>query len=453
MSTGNIGKIKASRVNNVPNVESYLGEKGILFFNFANGVIRLSDGITPGGVPIPYTVATDSVIGGIKAGPGANISVDGTLTIDTAGLPLSIGNLEISDTTISALNANNNLNLLSNGTGEVNLIGNVHIHPTAGWPGNDSMPLFEINNTGFVSIFANNVPGGTSGALNIVGSADRTYMPVNGAGGMLHITGNPDTSARITVDGYTTSPTDPQPSTAIGAGLLTMRAARGTPTSPLPMKANDHLGTIAALGWTGSGMYSQGQTGLLFYAAEDFTSNVAIGTYANLQVTPVGSNVAVNSAQFYSNGIVTSGNVTARSFYGNIIGTNATLTSNIISNTSYSNTRIISAGGIRTFNDGTPTVNLNFGTDSIIHLWQPTGTVTLQYGTLAAGATISCFINLATARTIIPGVSAPNNINLGGQTTIGGGGAPAAKNNELVSLVYTCIDGTAANTYCVATYN
>jgi len=46
-----------------------------------------------------------------------------------------------------------------------------------------------------------------------------------------------------------------------------------------------------------------------------------------------------------------------------------------------------------------------------------------------------------------------NNINLAGKTAIGGGGnAPAATAQSLVSLVYTCVDGTAGNTYCVASY-
>ena len=83
-----IGKIKASRVNTV-DATTYVGEEGILFYNFANGVIRLSDGITSGGVPVPYTIASNTVVGGIKAGPGVVISNTGELFIDTANLALS----------------------------------------------------------------------------------------------------------------------------------------------------------------------------------------------------------------------------------------------------------------------------------------------------------------------------------------------------------------------------
>ena len=82
-----------SRNGAVSNAATYIGHAGRLFYDSDNGVIKLSDGATPGGVFIPYNIATETTIGGIKAGAGANVASDGTLTIDTSGLPLSIGNL------------------------------------------------------------------------------------------------------------------------------------------------------------------------------------------------------------------------------------------------------------------------------------------------------------------------------------------------------------------------
>jgi hypothetical protein len=62
------------------------------------------------------------------------------------------------------------------------------------------------------------------------------------------------------------------------------------------------------------------------------------------------------------------------------------------------------------------------------------------------------FYNAATAQNITFGVNATNNST---DTKLGigiGGGAPAAKNNQAVNLVYTCVDGTFANTYVMSTY-
>ena len=135
-------------------------------------------------------------------------------------------------------------------------------------------------------------------------------------------------------------------------------------------------------------------------------------------------------------------------YTGNLQAGNAT-----IINTLTANTVITGSGGIRSIAGGTPTVTINFNTDKIIHVYQPAGTVTLQYGTLIAGASVTVLINLATHRNIVPGVSASNNINLAGKTSIGGvGNAANATDNTLVKLVYTSVDGTAGNTYCAVNY-
>ena len=88
--------------NNGTTADTYVGQAGRLFYDGITGVLKISDGVTPGGANIQLPVATSTLLGGIKAGPGANVSIDGTLTIDTTGLPLSIGNIQITNNTISA---------------------------------------------------------------------------------------------------------------------------------------------------------------------------------------------------------------------------------------------------------------------------------------------------------------------------------------------------------------
>lgn len=306
MATGNIGKIKASRVNNVPNVESYLGEKGILFYNYANGVIRMSDGITPGGVPIPYTVATGTVIGGIKAGPGANISADGSLSIDTSGLPLSIGNLDIYDTTISTADPDVDLNLIANGEGQINLVGNVHIHTTDGGLASD--PIVDVQETGQVIVRVPNTE--MSGAVQIIGSNTGTVIAPGLTGAMLHVTGQIDTDCRLYYDGNG------------GYVAHNSRAWNGNIGSGITaIQAGDDVMRFNATAATSSGMGNVAFAQMRYTATEDQTptaqgSNInfwttAIGTAATsrVQVANISVESGVNALKFTTAGNITAGNI------------------------------------------------------------------------------------------------------------------------------------------------
>jgi hypothetical protein len=226
---------------------------------------------------------------------------------------------------------------------------------------------------------------------------------------------------------------------------------------------------IAGTGYTTAGWANIGPARMTFTTNEIFTgtnqggriefwttANASGPAYSTISRTAtIDPALGVTATGFVTAGNVTAGNVIATTlFHGNAIGTNATYTANVTANTVYTGAQVTTTGGIRTISGGTPTVTLNFGVDSIIMLYQPAGAVTLQYGTLVAGATINVFINMGgTPQNITLGVNASNNTNLAGKTIIGGAGnAAAAKANELVSLIYTCVDGTSANTYCVTNY-
>ena len=75
--------------------ENYVGHVGRLFYDDTTGVIKLSDGVTAGGLDIPYTIATDTVVGGVKAGPGVTINAQGQILIDSAGLAFSFGDFQV----------------------------------------------------------------------------------------------------------------------------------------------------------------------------------------------------------------------------------------------------------------------------------------------------------------------------------------------------------------------
>jgi hypothetical protein len=112
-----IQKIKSGRVLS-PEVTEYIGNKGQIFFDEDTGELRLSDGITPGGIPLTsnsgladvlisdpqsgqtlqyngvnwinvnpgsvgLSTATNTQLGGVKIGSNINISAGGTISVTT----------------------------------------------------------------------------------------------------------------------------------------------------------------------------------------------------------------------------------------------------------------------------------------------------------------------------------------------------------------------------------
>ena len=80
----NVRKIKAGSVNTT--VDLFIGEDGILFYDNNTGALRLSDGHTPGGIPLTTAtyIATTTTLGQVK--------VDGTtITVDQYGVISAVG--------------------------------------------------------------------------------------------------------------------------------------------------------------------------------------------------------------------------------------------------------------------------------------------------------------------------------------------------------------------------
>ena len=430
--------------NNSANAASFVGQAGRLFYDGANGVIKLSDGVTPGGTFIPYNIATTSTIGGIKAGPGANVATDGTLTIDTTGLPLGIGNIQINDTTLSAVNANADIALAANGAGNVELIGNVHFHTTAS--GGLGDPFFNASSDGQITIL---VPAADplAGAVKIVGSQTGRVIPPVNTGVMLQLTGNNDDPSRLYNDAINSYP------------AFVGRRINGTVGSPTAIQAGDDLLRISVTGYNGTTVPGSGSARILFQAIENHTPTAA-GANISILTTAVGSNVLAKTATFDSASGLTvtratiQGNLTVQgNFVGNAIATVATITTANIGNVNVGTSGtvttprvVINDGGIRSILDGIY-ANLSFATDSIVHCYNPSGDLTVNVNGHTAGATIRLLVSMDTRRSINFGVAAARN------STTGATSIPSTSlvNNQCVQLVYTCMDGTIANTYVAVT--
>lgn len=241
--------------NNGPTLANYIGHKGRLFYDDATGEIRISNGVTPGGLPIPISIATTStvggikpgagflvsntgtltlnagpsfyldgsnvfrlrpgtadLIGGIKAGEGVNIASDGTLAINLddveafsfSDFTATVG--EYTDETeyalLSVVKADEDIVIASNGTGSVCVVGTFHVHATDGSVTGslENGPVFTISADGQVKMYVPDVDT-AEGAIEIIGSSTGGSVTPGQPGTMLHITGQPSEQTRVYIDG------------------------------------------------------------------------------------------------------------------------------------------------------------------------------------------------------------------------------------------------------------
>ena len=457
--------------NNGANVSTYVGQAGRLFYDGTNGVLKLSDGITPGGANIQLPVATTTLLGGIKAGPGANVSVDGTLTINTAGLPLSFGNLTAVDNTLSTVNANADLILASNGTGNVELFGNIHFHTTAS---PTSIPFFTANNDGQITIL---VPASDplAGAVKIVGSQTGRVSPPNNTGVMLQLTGNNNDPSRLYNDG-------------IGSfAAFVGRRINGNLTVPTAVTAGQEIIRISATGYNGTTTPGSAGARINFAATENYT-NSNFGSNIGFWACPTGSNVLVKQATIDGQSGLTAtkftgpltGNVTGDTtgtHTGNVIGN---LTGNVTGNVSGSAGSVAAAnitgttlaatvvtsslttvgtlGSLTVTNQITAknysglsrdagtlgaagTLTIDFATDHNV-LVNLTTTATIAFANITAGKTVTVMVknNTGANRAITLGVI--------GLNTSGGNPAPNVNDVRTGVFVYRTFGTATTDVYC-----
>ena len=345
--------------NNLSNVSTYVGQAGRLFYDGVTGVLKISDGITPGGSNIQLPVATTTLLGGIKAGPGANVSVDGTLTIDTAGLPLSIGNISIVDTTISTVNTNADLILESNGTGNVELRGNIHFHTTAN---STSTPFFTASNDGQITILVP-VTDPLSGAVKIVGSATGTVSAPLNTGVMLQLTGNNNDASRLYND-------------AIGSfAAFVGRRINGNIASPTAVTAGQEIIRFSATGYNGVTTPGTAGARINFAATENYT-NSNFGSNIGFWACATGSNVLVKQATIDGQSGLT---VTKATIQGNITAGNLTVSGTM---TGVHTHHVRDAGAV------SGTFTLDYATDDIVRCTF-SDNITIAHANLAIGKVVT----------------------------------------------------------------
>jgi hypothetical protein len=368
-----IQNLFTSRDNNA-NAATYVGQQDRIWWNPVTNAFYSSNGNTPGGIPVslPATAnltinsltanignivgdltvggnispASNIKIGGVRAGPGANISNTGLLTIDTAGLPLSFGDFTANVNILTMVNVDEDMILQTSGNAEIQLVGNIGFYKSNGGGVPDPNALFFFaRDDGQLRIFVP-VEDPLEGGVEIIGSATGNYLTPGAPGAMLQLTGNPNVPCRLYMDG------NAEYASFVG------RRYNGNVAAPTQVLAGQDVLRINATAATNLGGGNVGNVSLAqirMTALENQTST-AQGSSITFTVTPIGSaasarvdvaNVTVangiTATKFTTAGtVIATGNITG----GNITTAGITSTGSLTASTTISATGNITGGNV-----------------------------------------------------------------------------------------------------------
>jgi len=401
--------------------ENYVGHAGRLFYDSTTGVIKISDGVTAGGTPIPITLATETVAGAIKLGPGVTLNGQGQIIIDSEGLDFSFGDFtaitgEYSDNSeyalLSSINSHEDIVIASNGDGNIKVVGGFEVYATNGTVTGsleDAEPFFKIKEDGQVRILVPQADT-TEGGVEIIGSELGTALDPGIAGTMLHLTGNAGLNTRVYHD------------TLGEYSSYVFRRYNGSVITPTAVLANQDIGRINWTAATSSGMGNVSLAQIRVTALENQTAT-AQGSKIVFTVTPVGSaatsrvDVAtittadgVSATKFTTAGIVTARNYSGQARDAGTLGAAGTLT-------------------------------IDFATDNNV-LVNLTTTATIAFSNITAGKTVTVLIKNATGanRTVALGVLAGNHT---GNTL-----TPTVNDGRTGVFIYRTFGTTTGDVYC-----
>ena len=454
---------------------NYIGHKGRLFYDDTNGVLRRSDGVTPGGIPIPITTATSTVAGGIKLGPGTTLNQQGQLIIDPEGLDFAFGDFAALTETypvghpkagddyaiLQTINDDEDAVIASNGTGGIKVVGNFQVYAPDGTVNGALMvpPVFTIGNDGQTKIIVPSTDPQT-GAVEIIGSLSGASQSTVNTGVMLHITGNNGDASRIYNDG-------------IGSfAAYVARRYNGSASTATAVLANEEIMRISGTAHNGTSIPGTGNQRIVYRALGNQTPTNQGGSI-ELWTTPLntttlakvatvdGVGVTLESGKAFTGNLI--GNVSATAVTAtNFVGTVVTpaqpnITSvGTLTNLSVAGTASATTGTFTKFsgkwirntrNAGTigagGTLTIDFATDGLVYCTWSTGLV-MAYQNYTPGSVVRVIATKATASGNGPisldGVTAANVSN--GSTTTGN-----YNPDTTAFLEFTCVGTTVGSVY------
>ena len=254
-----IQKFFTSRVKQTTG-STYVGEKGRIFYDETIKSLRVSDGQTPGGTSILFTT-----------------------------LSANIGNLYVTGGNISSMNNNEDINLITNGTGNVKIIGEFFVTQTDGTALIDSLANGTIN-------FYVPVQNTTDSGIDIIGTPNKAVVAPQNVGVMLHVTGQPSLPSRLYNDG------------ANAYAFFGGRRYNGTASAPTAVQSNTLVTRYGSTPYNSSGWPTVSTTRIEMYSTEVQTSTNQ-GSNIALWTTPIGSNTITQVASIDNTGLTVTGNI------------------------------------------------------------------------------------------------------------------------------------------------
>jgi hypothetical protein len=448
-----IQNLYTSRDNNA-NAATYVGQQDRIWWNPDVNAFYVNTANTPGGTPVGLatsanisinnltansgtingnlviagniSAATTTKIGGVRAGPGANISDTGLLTIDSANLSFSFGNFYASNNILSIVNADEDMILATDGSAEIQLLGNVGFYKTGTIPPTSIDRYAHFTDDGQVSFLVSTT--NVLGAMEIIGSTTGNSIPPGITGAMLHITGQLDIPCRTYYDGNS------------DYVAWVARRWNGNVAAPTQVLANEDVLRINSTAATDAGVGNVAMAQIRTTALENQTTT-AQGSSITFTVTPIGSaasarvdvaNVTVangiTATKFTTAGtVIATGNITG----GNVTTAGITSTGSLTASTTINATGNITGGNVAATNytglvtqsvrdagdvTGT-TLTINVTTDDIVKCIF-TNNFTVGFSSIIPGRTITLIATNTSAGDTDVVTAGINSINMQGDNTI-----------------------------------
>ena len=270
---------------------NYVGHVGRLFYDSATGEIRISDGVTAGGLSIPITRATNTRIGGVKGGAGVTINSEGQILIDSAGLEFSFGDFESIVGTyavghpdagedyalLRSVDSNEDVVIASNGTGVVKVIGEFSVRKTNATIDGSLLytPSFRMSADGIAHFVVDGT--GTEAGIEVTANEEGYHVEPINTGTLLHMTGHTDDVARQYIDGVNNYP------------ILVGRRYNIAAAAPSQSLSGDVLFRIAANGALADGSFAALGPGRIEFRATENQSTGNQGGSVSIYATANGS--------------------------------------------------------------------------------------------------------------------------------------------------------------------
>ena len=316
-----IRKLRAGRVPGV-SASEYVGTHGTIFYDEVLGTLRISDGVTPYGNPLTLV------------GDDFNFTFGDFL----ATTP------ENGHATLSSTHTNQSIDIRSNGTGEINLVGQFNVFDAQGVFGDQ--PIFRVKADGQIRMLVP-LADSTTGALEVIGNTLGASAAPNQTGVILHVTGNDGLVSRNYFDA------------ANNYALIVGRRYNGTASNNSPVLNGEMFFRIAGQASNDNGFETFGPIQLDFVATQDQTPTHQGGEF-RIRATPNDTTSQAGGVTVATFNATTG--VTATKFNGPLTG-NVTGTADIATTVTLVATNTTDATHYLTFVDSA-TGNENVRTDT-----------------------------------------------------------------------------------------